>query len=210
MTALEIDFSTLVKFFINLGFFELDNHINGFTQTNSISPILRNYSQEYRYKKITRFTIGRIIKLMHISIALIRYYPHLVLGNYNHNIVAAFNSNKYPNRVLLFGDALHVIHPFVGQGFNMTLRDLKCLNNILEEKINLGLDIGNSDILSEFSKKIKSSNFAFSISTDLLKNSFSIKNKYFKEARNNIIKTLNKNNFAKNIFFDIADKGIKF
>ena len=115
----------------------------------------------------------------------------------------------YKNRVLLFGDALHVIHPFVGQGFNMTLRDLKCLNNILEEKINLGLDIGNSDILSEFSKKIKSSNFAFSISTDLLKNSFSIKNKYFKEARNNIIKTLNKNNFAKNIFYEIADKGLK-
>ena len=49
----------------------------------------------------------------------------------------------YNNRVLLFGDALHVIHPFVGQGFNMTLRDLRCLKNILEEKINLGLDIGN-------------------------------------------------------------------
>tara|TARA_Y100000590_G_scaffold382595_1_gene452653 strand:- start:3158 stop:4318 length:1161 start_codon:yes stop_codon:yes gene_type:complete len=115
----------------------------------------------------------------------------------------------YNNRVLLFGDALHVIHPFVGQGFNMTLRDLRCLKNILEEKINLGLDIGNSDILSEFSNKIKSSNFAFSVSIDLLKNSFSIKNKYFKEARNNILKTLNKNDFAKNIFYEIADKGLK-
>ena len=33
--------------------------------------------------------------------------------------------NKYfKDRVLLLGDALHEIHPFVGQGFNMILRDL--------------------------------------------------------------------------------------
>ena len=43
--------------------------------------------------------------------------------------------NKYyTDRTLLFGDALHVIHPFVGQGFNMTLRDLVCLEKILTKK----------------------------------------------------------------------------
>ena len=52
----------------------------------------------------------------------------------------------YSDRTLLFGDALHLMHPFVGQSFNMTLRDLKCLEKIVEGKINLGLDIGSSDI----------------------------------------------------------------
>ena len=114
--------------------------------------------------------------------------------------------NKYyQNRVLLFGDALHVIHPFVGQGFNMTIRDLKSLIKILSKKINLGLDIGGSDILSEFSNEIKPRNFGFSFGTDLLKNLFSYKN-----FRNQTLKVLNKNNFAKNIFFNIADKGFKF
>ena len=48
--------------------------------------------------------------------------------------------NKYYlDRTLLFGDALHVIHPFVGQGFNMTLKDLACLEKILTQKINLEL-----------------------------------------------------------------------
>ena len=118
--------------------------------------------------------------------------------------------NYYKDRILLFGDALHVIHPFVGQGFNMVLRDLISLENILLKKIGLGLDIGASDILSEFAKETKSGNFVFSISTDLLKNSFTIKNKYFKEARNRILKQIDKNDFTKNIFFNIANKGFKF
>ena len=95
--------------------------------------------------------------------------------------------------------------PFVGQGFNMILRDLICLERILGKKIGLGLDIGSTDILSEFSEKTKPRNFAFSVGVDFLKNSFS-----YKKLRNNVLKILNNNNFAKNIFFDIADKGFKF
>ena len=114
--------------------------------------------------------------------------------------------NQYfQDRTLLFGDALHVLHPFVGQGFNMTLRDLASLKKILSKKINLGLDIGSSDILSEFSNETKPRNFAFSICVDFLKNSFS-----FKKLRNDVLKILNKSNFAKGIFFNIADKGFKF
>ena len=100
---------------------------------------------------------------------------------------------------------MHVVHPFVGQGFNMTLRDLASLEKILNKKINLGLDIGSSDILSEFSDEAKPRNFAFSLGVDLLKNSLS-----FKKLRNNTLKILNRSNFAKDIFFDIADKGFKF
>ena len=117
-----------------------------------------------------------------------------------------FIRNKYfQDRTLLFGDALHVIHPFAGQGFNMTLRDLASLEKILNKKINLGLDIGSLDILSEFSDEIKPRNFAFSIGVDFLKNLLS-----FKKLRNNALKILNRSNFAKDIFFNIADKGFKF
>ena len=114
--------------------------------------------------------------------------------------------NKYYlNRTLLFGDALHSMHPFIGQSFNMTLRDLICLEKILQEKINLGLDIGSSNVLSEFSDVTKSRNFSFSIGSDILKNVLS-----FKKARNDIFKILNKSNLAKNIIFDVADKGLRF
>ena len=98
-----------------------------------------------------------------------------------------------------------MLHPFVGQGFNMTLRDLESLKKILNKKINLGLDIGTSDILSEFSEETKKTNIIFSVGVDLLKNSFS-----YEKLRNKMLKILNKNNFAKDIFFNIADKGFKF
>ena len=100
---------------------------------------------------------------------------------------------------------MHVVHPFVGQGFNMILRDLASLEKLLEKKISLGLDIGSDDILSEFSKEIKPRNFAFSVSVDLLKNSFNYKN-----FRNNTLKIINKSDLAKDIFFNIANKGFKF
>ena len=87
----------------------------------------------------------------------------------------------------------------------MTLRDLSYLKKILGKKINLGLDIGSIDILSEFSSVIKPRNFLFSASMNFLKNSLS-----YKELRNNTFKILNKSNVAKNIFFNVADKGFKF
>ena len=114
-------------------------------------------------------------------------------------------SNYFSERTLLFGDALHLMHPFIGQSFNMTIRDLICLKKILKRKIDLGLDIGSNDVLSEFSDEAKPRNFSFSIGSDILKNALS-----FKKARNDIFKVLNKSNFTKNIVFNIADKGFRF
>tara|TARA_Y100000590_G_scaffold215248_1_gene243942 strand:- start:508 stop:1656 length:1149 start_codon:yes stop_codon:yes gene_type:complete len=142
----------------------------------------------------------------------IKYYAKNYLKNIKFSTDIKYKDLKFfirdkyfKDRILLFGDALHVIHPFVGQGFNMTLRDLASLKKILNDKISLGMDIGSIDILSEFSDETKPRNFAFSIGTDFLKNSLS-----FKKVRNEALKILNKSNFTKDIFFNIADKGFKF
>jgi len=116
----------------------------------------------------------------------------------------------FKNRVLLFGEGLHQVHPLAGQGFNMILRDLMCLEKILKDNINLGLDIGNDDVLSEFSFKTKPRNFAYSMGIDLLKNSFSFKNKKISKVRNNVISGLNKSNFVKEVFYNLANEGFKF
>ena len=121
------------------------------------------------------------------------------------NLNLLIRNKYYLERTLLFGDALHLMHPFVGQSFNMTLRDLGCLEKILKEKINLGLDIGSSDVLSEFSNEAKPRNFSFSIGSDLLKNALP-----FKKIRNDIFKILNKSNFAKDVVFDVANRGFRF
>ena len=122
-----------------------------------------------------------------------------------------FIRKKYfHDRVLLFGDTLHQVHPLAGQGFNMVLRDLSSLKKILKNKINLGLDIGSSDILTQFSKEVKPRNFAYSLGIDFIRNCFSIENKSFNLIRNKIITKLNKNNLAKDVFYNIANTGFKF
>ena len=47
----------------------------------------------------------------------------------------------YHKNVLAFGELIHKIHPIAGQGFNMTIRDIKILLEIIQSKIDLGLPI---------------------------------------------------------------------
>ena len=120
-------------------------------------------------------------------------------------------SKKYFfNRILLFGDALHSVHPFAGQGFNMILRDLIILEKVLKNKIDLGLDIGSEDALLDFSEQTKSANFAYSFGIDFLKNIFSFKKESIKKFRNKVLESMNKNSLSKKFFYNIADKGFRF
>ena len=112
----------------------------------------------------------------------------------------------YKDRVLLFGDALHKVHPFTGQGFNMILRDLANLENTLKNKIALGLDIGSEDVLSEFSQATKPRNLFYLLAIDFMKSFFSIQEKNFKSLRNKIIINLNKNNTTKNFLHSVMIK----
>ena len=49
--------------------------------------------------------------------------------------------NYYNKNILSFGDSIHRIHPLAGQGFNMTLRDIKVLSKIIQDRIDLGLEL---------------------------------------------------------------------
>ena len=159
----------------------------------SIKNSMKEKSSSFFKKKIKSYSSNFLKKIKFVSKIEKKDLSLLIRNKY------------YLERTLLFGDALHLMHPFIGQSFNMTLRDLICLKNILEEKINLGLDIGSNDTLSEFSNKTKPRNFSFSIGSDILKNVLS-----FKKPRNEIFKILNKSSFVKDIVFDVANKGFRF
>ena len=60
--------------------------------------------------------------------------------------------NYYYENILAFGDLLHKIHPLAGQGFNMSIRDIKELLEIIQLKKDCGLEL-NKLICEEFEKK---------------------------------------------------------
>ena len=112
----------------------------------------------------------------------------------------------YHKNILAFGDLLHRIHPLAGQGFNMTLRDIKTLLEIIKNKQDLGLPL-NISVNEEFQKKIKHKNYIFSNGIDLVYEFFNfeerIKSNFFAKS----LKHFGNKKFVNKIFKKIADNG---
>lgn len=191
------------QFFLNEGILALLPISN--KKTSIVWSLDKNLMHKYKlnnnslFKKKIKFYINKYIEK-------VKFNETVEFRNLNLSIRQTY----YKDRILLFGDALHVVHPMVGQGFNMTLRDLIGLEKHIKNKIDLGLDIGDSSILSEFTDKIKSTNFIHSMGINLIKDVFSVKKESLKQIRDRIISHANQNDFLKGLFFNIADKGIKF
>ncbi len=113
----------------------------------------------------------------------------------------------YHNNIIAFGDLIHRIHPLAGQGFNMTIRDIKILLDIIKNKHELGLSL-DSSVSSEFEKKLKHNNFIFSNGIDLVHEFFSFESEINTDILSKTIQFLCKNPDVNKVFKKIADKGI--
>ena len=113
----------------------------------------------------------------------------------------------YFKNILLFGDGLHQIHPLAGQGFNMTLRDLTILLNIIKKKIDNGLEV-DSSCLKDFEDTAKSKNFIFSEGINFIQDFFRVKRNLKENQLDQFIKKIGKNNKINSFLINTADKGI--
>ena len=117
--------------------------------------------------------------------------------------------NYFYKNILAFGDCLHQIHPLAGQGFNMTLRDIKVLLNLIENKESLGLPIDHS-IYKEFENKTKHLNFLFVSGNDFIYEFFNTDNYYLKSFSKKLFNYLDNNKLFNNLAVNYADKGLRF
>ena len=149
----------------------------------NINKLIRHYNFKYNIKKIDKVECFDLI---------------------------SFNLRSYYHKNLLaFGDLLHRIHPLAGQGFNMTIRDIKSLLDIIMKKLDLGLPL-DSSLNVEFEKKTKHKNYIFSNSIDLIHEFFNFERKLNNSFLSKSVKILGKNPSINKIFTQIADKGITF
>ncbi len=127
----------------------------------------------------------------------------------NFNLKSSSLRNYYKDNILAFGDLLHKLHPLAGQGFNMSLRDIKLLSDLIDEKINLGLDL-DSSIFIEFQKKTQSKNFIFLSGIDWIYELFNLESKINLSLLNNSINFIGNNKIVNKFLKSFADSGIKY
>ena len=147
----------------------------------NLKDLINNYNFKYKIKKI------RNIETFELKSLSLRSY--------------------YDSNVLAFGDLLHRIHPLAGQGFNMTLRDIKIISGIIKKKIDLGLPI-DSSINHEFQNKTKHKNFIFSNSIDFIYELFNLERKSKNKIISKSIQKIGNYSSINKLFREIANKGI--
>ena len=108
---------------------------------------------------------------------------------------------------MILGDGLHAIHPMAGQGFNLVLRDIKKLNELIQKTLKLGLIFNSSFMLKNFYQARKPENNILGLGINLT-NIFFKDNKYFFPLKKTILNNISKFKFIKKISQIISDKGI--
>jgi len=160
------------------------------------------YSLKCKNKK-NNFEIKELIKKYN------PIYSIRKINNFSCFELKSSNLRKYyKDNILSFGDLLHKVHPLAGQGFNMSLRDIKLLSNLIEERINLGLDIDNT-ICHEFQKNSQDKNYLFSAGIDWIYELFNLESKVNSNLLSKSINVIGRNKVINAIFKKFADSGIR-
>ena len=132
----------------------------------SLLQIINKYNQQYKITKISE------VESVNIKFLVLRDY---IFKN-----------------ILSFGDLIHKVHPLAGQGFNMTIRDIKSLSNILDENIKLGINDGET-IAKKFQQKNKHLNFIYGLGIDTINTFFNLDSKLKNNLSEPIFKLLKGN-----------------
>jgi 2-octaprenyl-6-methoxyphenol hydroxylase len=135
-------------------------------------------------------------------------YQNLKLNEINCFELKSSNLRSYYYKnIIAFGDLLHRLHPLAGQGFNMTLRDIKELQKLIEFKKKHGLELDNS-ICMDFEKNTKNRNFLFSSGIDFIYEFFNLENKFKDNNLSKFVKFLGRSKTTNKFFTKLADNGI--
>ena len=113
----------------------------------------------------------------------------------------------YKKNAIILGDGLHVVHPLAGQGFNLILRDIEKLNELISNNLRLGLTIKDSNIPKDLSDSRKPENLLMGLGIDTTRKFFK-SNKYLDPIKENILNNFSKSTLLKKITKRVANLGL--
>ena len=146
---------------------------------------------------VVKFKICEVLKTKKIQISNQQSYP----------LTLNLKRTYYKNDILILGEGLHTVHPVAGQGFNLVLRDINKLQEILKYYTGLGMSLKSTPALEDFTYNRKSENIITGIGIDLTHNFFK-QNKLLDPFKETILKNISKNNTFKKISKFISNQGL--
>ncbi len=155
---------------------------------------MKNKKNISNYLKIK---LSNLLKTKKISLGNIQSYPLKLL----------LKRSYFKKNAIILGDGLHVVHPLAGQGFNLILRDIEKLNNLIFNNLRLGLTIKDSNIPKDLLDSRKPENLLMGLGIDTTREFFK-SNKYLDPIKGNILNNFSKSKFLKEITKRIANLGL--
>jgi len=162
---------------------------------------VKKYFFKNNSNKITSLVKNKLVEILNnkqdITISNIQSYP----------ISLSLRRQYHKKNILILGEGLHTIHPVAGQGFNLVLRDIKKLKEIIKYYVGLGISIKNSYALDEFYNSRKPENTIMSLGVDAT-HSFFKQNKYLDPFKEIIVKNIKNNETLKKFSKIISNRGL--
>ena len=172
----------------------------------AILPFLKNsfsfvwsVNKDFPKKNIStvvKSKICEVLKTKNIQISNQQSYP----------LMLNLKRTYYKKNILVLGEGLHTVHPVAGQGFNLVLRDINKLQEILKYYTGLGMSLKSCSALEDFTSNRKAENIITGIGIDLTHNFFK-QNKLLDPFKETILKNVSKNNTFKKISKLISNRG---
>ena len=157
----------------------------------------------YSIKGKKNIELKELIKKYNTKYTITNFGPSNVFELKSSNLRTYYHKN-----ILAFGDLLHRLHPLAGQGFNMTIRDIRDLSKLIELKLKNGLELDNS-ICEEFQNKTRHKNYLFSNGIDFVYEFFNFESKLNNNILSKSIKLIGNNRFLNRSFKNIANRGFE-
>ena len=162
---------------------------------------VKKYFFENNSKKIATLVKNKLAENLKnkqdIIISNIQSYP----------VSLSLRRQYHQKNILILGEGLHTIHPVAGQGFNLVLRDIKKLEEIIKYYVRLGISIKNSNALNDFYNSRKPENTIMSLGVDAT-HSFFKQNKYLDPFKEIIVKNIKNNETLKKFSKIISNRGL--
>ena len=115
------------------------------------------------------------------------------------------HAKKYiAERIVLIGDAVHVVHPLAGQGMNLGIMDAAALAEVINQACIDNKDIGKTAVLRKYERWRKGHNLSVIAITDAIKRGFEIQNSLFQYLRGYGMRLTNEFGFGRQLMISIA------